>query len=183
MFWPLLYLIRVATLHNIAIYGFGQVGKSLYNKLARNGGSKLKYIVTKNPREIDRTIFTTDLYRPIFDEEVHTIFECISDPESAYLVIIEAIKHNKNIISCSKEVWAKRSKDIIDHTHSYSGKILLNSLACDQTGHSAYPDKIGIENILEIDPKDLYRFRGCGSNEAAIGMLNDFIELRRILGF
>jgi hypothetical protein len=160
----------------VAVYGFGKVGRHVVKDLAEVEGVQVKYVVTKTPNftKIDeKTIMTTEVDIPILDPEVEFIFECITDDTVAEYVINKSLDRLKTVISCSKSLWDRNWQNIKGPPEL----VILNSLACNQDGRTDYPDiNITLSNLPELDPKDLYKFRGCDGRCAASVMVQDFID-------
>jgi hypothetical protein len=160
----------------VAVYGFGKVGRHVVRGLKKVDGVEIKYVVTKTPRlsEIDKnTIMTTEVDLPILDQEVDFIFECITDDTVAEYIVNKSLDSLKTVISCNKSLWYNNWQNIKGPPEL----VLLNSLACNQNGRTDYPDiNITLANVNELDPGDLYRFRGCDGGCAASVMVQDFIS-------
>jgi hypothetical protein len=160
----------------VAVYGFGRVGSHVVRKLRKVDGVQIKYIVTKsiNLTEIDeKTMMITEVDIPILDPEVEFVFECITDDAVAEYVVNKSLDKLKTVISCNKSLWYNNWQNIKGSPEL----VLLNSLACNQNGRTEYPDiNITLANVHELDPGDLYKFRGCDGSCAASVMVQDFIN-------
>jgi hypothetical protein len=159
----------------VAVYGFGKVGRHLVEALTKAEGVQVKYVVTKTQRLTqinEKTIMTTEVDIPILDPEVEFIFECITDDSVAEYVVNRSLDKLKTVISCNKSMWHSRWQNIKGSPEL----VLLNSLACNEEGRTAYPDiNITLSNVHELNPDDLYKFRGCDGRCAASVMVQDFI--------
>ena len=160
----------------VAVYGFGKVGRHVVRELKEVAGVQIKYVVTKtlNLTEIDeKTVMTTEIDLPILDPEVEFVFECITDDAVAEYVVNKSLDKLKTVISCNKSLWYNNWQNIKGPPEL----VLLNSLACNQDGLSEYPGiNITLSNVHELDPGDLYKFRGCDGRCAASVMVQDFIN-------
>ena len=161
---------------NVAVYGYGQVGKPLVEQLLKIKDVRVLYIVTKSVASKSphaNISFITDHQVPLNDKKIDFIFECISDYVSAETIAQKALKESKVLISCNKKLWAMRSRYFKVNLEL----ALLNSLACNSFGKTDYPEiNISLSNIWEIDPEELYRFRGCTGECAAKVMIKDFLN-------
>lgn len=172
---PLLSLTK-SLMTKVAVYGFGKVGRHVVRGLKEVDGVEIKYVVTRTPRlaEIDENIImTTEVDLPILDQEVDFIFECITDDTVAEYIVNKSLDKLKTVISCNKSLWYNNWRNIKGSPEL----VLLNSLACNQDGLSEYPDiNITLSNVHELDPGDLYKFRGCDGRCAASVMVQDFVN-------
>jgi hypothetical protein len=161
----------------VAVYGFGKVGRPLVGALTKIEGVEVKYVVTKTLNLFEsneKTSFITEVDTPILDSEVDVIFECITDENVAEYIINKSLEELKTVISCNKRLWSSRGQNIKGNPES----VLLNSLACNQDGLTDYPEiNITLANVHELDPTDLYKFRGCDGRCAASVMVQDFMEI------
>jgi hypothetical protein len=160
----------------VAVYGFGKVGKPLVDALTKIEGVEVKYVVTRTPNLVgtnQETVFTTEVDIPILDSDIEVIFECMTDENVAEYVINQSLEKLKTVISCSKRLWGSRGQDIKGNPEL----VLLNSLACNQDGVTDYPEiNITLSNLHELDPTELYKFRGCDGACAASVMVQDFVK-------
>lgn len=139
-------------MNNVAIFGYGTVGSGVYDYLKDDKETNVKYIFDReDKREELKSRLNTDYNSIIHDKEIDTIFECLGKDTLSYIVIKEALKQGKNVITSNKETIANHLKEYSDLAHQYhcslqfeaavGGEILL-----------LYPLMIesSFENIVEI---------------------------------
>ncbi|MFA5880138.1 MAG: homoserine dehydrogenase [Candidatus Margulisiibacteriota bacterium] len=110
----------------VAIFGFGIVGKSVYEILteksdliqARTGKNiKVKAILEKDLSKkslVDAFVnFTADAAAVLEDPEINVVIESLGGEFPAYDFIISALKNKKSVISSNKEVIAKHKEEFI----------------------------------------------------------------------
>lgn len=162
----------------VAVYGFGQVAKYLLSMLSEIPGVEIKYIVSTQDRSsilYPDVNFTTDPLIPVVDKSVDVIFECISDDIAAIEIAKNTITNNKWLISCNKKLWSMHSGAFSDFSEASREAVLLNSLACNDRGTTAYPEiVIKLSTLNSVPANELYAFRGCDAKCAAMTMVEDF---------
>lgn len=165
----------------VAVYGFGQVGKQLLSMLSEIDSIKIKYVVSTQDRVsklYPDTTFIKDILLPINDGSVDVIFECISDDLVAKDIANKAIANNKWLISCNKKLWSMHSNAFSDFSEASREAVLLNSLACNDRGTTAYPEiAIKLSTLNSVPANELYAFRGCDAKCAAMAMVEDFKKI------
>lgn len=156
----------------VAVYGYGNVGRYVVDSLLNLDSVDIAYVVTRTPRSDLSINFITDINVPLIDKSIDVILECISDIDVAEYVAKKSFANNKTLISCNKRLWSQRWMRF----GSSDGVALLNSLACNSEGTTAYPEiDITLTNLRELDQNDLYSFRGCDGRCAAYVMVHDLI--------
>lgn len=86
----------------IALFGFGTVGKGVYDILQENAEMQIKYVLDK--REIPElgNKLTSDLNQILSDPEVDTVIELIGGLHPAYEFVTASLKAGKNVVSANK---------------------------------------------------------------------------------
>ncbi len=97
--------------NNIAIFGFGVVGKGTFEILKNIKSEydfKVKYVFDKpNKKDILGDLLETDYEKIIHDPEINIVIECLGGDELPYKIITSALKNKKHVISSNKETIAK----------------------------------------------------------------------------
>ncbi len=90
---------------NVAILGFGTVGKGVYD-IINNGfpDISIKAILVKNPNkhlEISN-LLVSDIYSIVEDDSIDVVIEVIGGKDSAYDYVKLALTHRKHVITANK---------------------------------------------------------------------------------
>lgn len=97
----------------IALFGFGTVGKGVYDILQENAEMQIKYVLDK--REIPElgNKLTSDLNQILSDPEVDTVIELIGGLHPAYEFVTAALKAGKNVVSANKLLISLHYSELI----------------------------------------------------------------------
>lgn len=103
---------------NIGLFGFGCVGGGLYEVLNQSNllDATIKKIVVKNPnkeRKIGKEHFSYDKSDILLDEEINLVIELIDDARAAYLIVSEALKRKKHVVTANKKMLAENLAELI----------------------------------------------------------------------
>ena len=99
---------------NVAILGYGTVGKSVVEIINRNFDDiKIKHILVKNLEEGDSELLTTSFDDIINDKEVDVVLEMINGDNPTYSFISRALKSGKNVISSNKLTIATHLEEYV----------------------------------------------------------------------
>ncbi len=120
---------------NIGIYGFGTVGQGLYAVLQKSKtvDATLSAICVKHEnkkRNLHLPLLTFDPNKILDNPEVNVVAELIDDADEAYLLVKEALKKGKNVVSGNKKMLAAHLEEMI-HLQKETGQSLLyDASAC-----------------------------------------------------
>lgn len=97
---------------NIGLFGFGCVGNGLYEVLNQSNllDANIKKIVVKNPnkeRKIGKENFSYDKTDILLDNEINLVVELIDDANAAFLIVSEALKRGKHVVTANKKMLAE----------------------------------------------------------------------------
>lgn len=97
---------------NIGLFGFGCVGNGLYEVLNQSNllDATIKRIVVKNPnkeRKIGKENFSYDKSDILLDNEINLVVELIDDANAAFLIVSEALKRGKHVVTANKKMLAE----------------------------------------------------------------------------
>ena len=97
-----------------ALFGFGTVGKGVYDILQENAEMSVKYVLDK--REIPELgeKLTSDLSKILSDPEVDTVIELIGGLHPAYEFVTAALKAGKNVVSANKFLISLHYSELIE---------------------------------------------------------------------
>jgi len=119
---------------NIGLFGFGSVGRGLYDVLQAVTGKNVKIgrICVRDkrkPRDVDADF--TDRPEDIFaDRSINLIVELIDDPEAAYGIVRRALELRLPVVTGNKKMLAYRLPELIALSRSTSTPLLYDASAC-----------------------------------------------------
>ncbi len=119
----------------IGLFGFGCVGQGLFNVLLNSSGYKaeIKKIVVKNrvkKRSVDPQLFSYDKFDILNDKDINTIVELIDDSEEAFIIVSEALKKGKAVVTANKKMLAKYLEVLKQLQQEFDGKLLYEAAVC-----------------------------------------------------
>lgn len=119
---------------NIGLFGFGTVGRGLYDVLARinNSHVSIKRVCVRHlEKHTEPGINFTDKVDDIFnDPEVNTIVELIDDPEAAYDIVRRALSSRLPVVSGNKKMLANHLPELIALQQLTDTALLYDASAC-----------------------------------------------------
>ncbi|MFZ4057424.1 MAG: homoserine dehydrogenase, partial [Ferruginibacter sp.] len=142
----------------IGLFGFGVVGKGLYDVLHATATfqSSIKKICIKNAdkkRSIDAHHFTTDANELLNDDNINVIVELIDDADAAYEIVTTALKKGKAVVSANKKMIATHFDALLKLQAETNTPFLYEASSC-----GSIPI---IRNLEEYYDNDLLKsFRG-----------------------
>jgi homoserine dehydrogenase len=103
---------------NIGLFGFGVVGKGLYDVLHNTATlqSTIKKICIKNAdkkRSIGPENFTTDANILLNDDSINVIVELIDDADAAFEIVKTALQKGKAVVSANKKMIATHFEELL----------------------------------------------------------------------
>ncbi len=112
-------------MNNIAIFGFGIVGKGVYDLLKEHEDKfrVVKVFDIPAKKDILGDLLETDMDKIMESEDIDTIVECLGGDTLPHEVITKALKHHKNVVSSNKETLSRHMKEYLDLANE-SGSIL-----------------------------------------------------------
>ena len=119
---------------NIGLFGFGTVGKGLYEVLQRVGSKnvEIKRICVRDlskPRAVDAEF--TDKADDIFDDpDVNFIVELIDDADAAYAIVKRALQAGLPVVSGNKKMLAYHIEELIELQARHNTALLYDASAC-----------------------------------------------------
>jgi homoserine dehydrogenase len=143
---------------NIGLFGFGVVGKGLYDVLHHTPAlqSSIKKICIKNigkQRSIAAENFTTDAAILLQDDSINVIVELIDDADAAFEIVKTALQKGKAVVSANKKMIAEHFEELFALQQQYQVPFLYEASCC-----ASMPI---IRNLEEYYDNDLlHSFRG-----------------------
>lgn len=143
---------------NIGLFGFGTVGKGLYDVLHTTPAlrSSIKKICIKNsgkPRSIAADNFTDDAAVLLNDKNINVIVELIDDADAAFVIVKTALQKGKAVVSANKKMIAEHFEELFQLQQKNKVPFLYEASCC-----ASMPI---IRNLEEYYDNDLlHSFRG-----------------------
>lgn len=103
----------------IGLFGYGCVGAGLYEILNRkpsfNASIERICVKTKDKkRNISNAHFTYDKYDILNNENIDVVVELIDDADEAFIIVSEALKRGKHVVTANKKMLALHFQELID---------------------------------------------------------------------
>lgn len=119
----------------VGLFGFGCVGQGLYDILCRNEHfhSEVIAIGVKNrekQRSLPSEMFVYDKWTILNNEDLDLIVEMISDTREAFVIVSEALKRGKKVISASKKMIAENFETLYRLQKEHGGALLYEAACC-----------------------------------------------------
>ena len=119
---------------NIGLFGFGNVGRGLYDVLGRINSTnvEIKHICVRdiNKNRGINAKFTNNPEEIFNDNEVNLIVEVIDDAEAAYDIVKRALKSRIPVVSGNKKMLGNHRPELIDLQEQYNTALLYDASAC-----------------------------------------------------
>jgi len=119
----------------IGLFGFGVVGKGLWDVLGQTPGLKatIRKICVRNHhklRPIPAEHFTFDKNIILEDPEINVIVELIDDSEAAFDIVVTAMKNGKGVVSANKKMIAEHLEELLAVQQEYGVPFLYEAACC-----------------------------------------------------
>jgi homoserine dehydrogenase len=119
----------------IALFGFGCVGRGLYEVLSKTKGIKadIKKICIKHPekpRILEKSIFTTNKDEILFDPEIDVVVELIDNAGEAFEIVKTALENKKSVVSASKKMIAEHLEELYQLQEKNGVALLYEGSCC-----------------------------------------------------
>ncbi|MBO5830055.1 MAG: homoserine dehydrogenase [Alistipes sp.] len=119
---------------NIGLFGFGNVGRGLYDVLQRINSSHvhIKRICVRdiNKERGIKAEFTDNIDDVFADKDINLIVEVIDDAEAAYDIVKRALKNRIPVVSGNKKMLGHHLPELIDLQEQYNTALLYDASAC-----------------------------------------------------
>src|SRR5882724_4377134 len=120
---------------NIGLFGFGVVGKGLYDVLHSTPTlqSSIKKICIKNAdkkRSIAAENFTTDAQELLNDKDINVIVELIDDATAAFDIVKTALQNGKAVVSANKKMIAEHFEELLELQEKHQTPFLYEASCC-----------------------------------------------------
>lgn len=119
----------------IGLFGFGCVGQGLYHVLNNSTGFKADIVKIglkdKNkPRTIGKELITFDKWEILNNPEINVIVELIDDADEAFLIVSEALKKGKHVVTANKKLLATHLNELYRLQEENNVSLLYEASAC-----------------------------------------------------
>lgn len=120
---------------NIGLFGFGVVGKGLYDVLHTTPTlqASIKKIVIKNvdkKRSVATDNFTTDASVILNDESINVVVELIDDADAAFEIVKKALQNGKSVVSANKKMIAEHFEELLQLQKEHNSALLYEAACC-----------------------------------------------------
>jgi homoserine dehydrogenase len=120
---------------NIGLFGFGTVGKGLYDVLHTTPTlqASIKKIVIKNSdkkRSIAAENFSTDAFEILNDESINVVVELIDDADAAFEIVKTALQKGKAVVSANKKMIAENFEELLQLQQLHKTAFLYEAACC-----------------------------------------------------
>ena len=119
----------------IGLFGFGVVGKGLYDVLHNTATlqSTIKKICIKNTdkkRSIGQENFTSDAAELLNDQDINVIVELIDDSKAAFEIVKSALQNGKAVVSANKKMIAENFEELLALQKKHQTPFLYEASCC-----------------------------------------------------
>ena len=119
---------------HIGLFGFGTVGRGLYDVLQRIGAEDvtIERICVRNLRK-DRGVrarFTNNADDLFNDPNINLIVELIDDAEASYQIVKRALLQGLPVVSGNKKMLARHLPELIQIQREHHVALLYDASAC-----------------------------------------------------
>ena len=121
---------------NIGLFGFGTVGKGLYNVLKKIQPENVNIVkvcvrnVAKHSAEAPELEFTSNADDIFTDTRINFIVELIDDAEAAYGIVKRALQAKIPVVSGNKKMLARHIQEMIQLQRDNDTALLYDASAC-----------------------------------------------------
>ncbi|CAM3457065.1 homoserine dehydrogenase [Pontibacter korlensis] len=117
----------------IGIFGFGCVGQGLHDVLQDNPHLSVARICVRDKEKL-RTLpshsFTYNPQELLQDDSIDLFAELISDPKEALLIVRQALKAGKTIVSANKKMVSENLQELLALQQEFGGTLLYEAAVC-----------------------------------------------------
>lgn len=119
----------------IGLFGFGCVGKGLYDVLQHTQGLKadIAKICIKNPhkkRSLPSEYFTFNKHDIPDDASINVVVELIDDADAAFEIVKYALQKGKAVVSANKKMIAEHFEELLELQRTHDVPFLYEGAAC-----------------------------------------------------
>ncbi|MGI4834184.1 MAG: homoserine dehydrogenase [Janthinobacterium lividum] len=120
---------------HIGLFGFGVVGQGLHAVLERTPGlrARIGRIAVRDrhkARSLPAELFTFDKRDLLDDPGLDVIVELIDDADEAYLIVKQALRQGKAVVTANKKMLAEHLPELIELQRTTGTPLLYEAAAC-----------------------------------------------------
>lgn len=171
---------------NIAFLGYGEVAKSLINKINKDDHNLFLY--TRNADNVSNEDFkkiSSDIYAIPKAKSIDLVVDLLAhNDEAIYIskkIIKDSLSAGKAAITANKKLMRKYGNELCDHAQNTNGQLYINSLVASSVHFKQYPVYLSIYNFKDMNVgSDIFRYRGAGPEETAGHINQEIIKVGKI---
>lgn len=119
----------------IGLFGFGCVGKGLYDVLEKTHGLKVEIVKIcvkdrNKSRSIDNKYFTFDKDELLNHPEINVVVELIDDSEAAFRIASTALRNGKAVVTANKKMVSEKVEELLRLQADYKTPLLYEAACC-----------------------------------------------------
>ena len=120
---------------NIGLFGFGNVGRGLYDVLVQTNQqhATIKRVCVRNinkDRGVDKALFTDNADDIFNDPDINMIVELIDDATASLSIVTRALKAHKPVVTGNKHMLAHHLEDLVALQRETGTPLLYDASAC-----------------------------------------------------
>ena len=137
---------------NIALLGFGTVGKGFYDLTAGREDVKVTAVLSRRPRE-ELTCLVSDDFQKILASDVDIVVEVMGGLHPAYEYVCEALRAGKHVVTANKWLMCEYYRELIDLAKENGV-----ALRCTAAAGGGIPWLTNLERVARFD--SIYKVEG-----------------------
>ncbi len=119
----------------IGLFGFGCVGKGLYDVLEKTHGLKVEIVKIcvkdeNKSRPIDKKYFTFNKDELLNHPDINVIVELIDDSEAAFDIAAAALKNGKAVVTANKKMVSENIEELLCLQTDNKSPLLYEAACC-----------------------------------------------------
>ncbi len=119
----------------IGLFGFGCVGQGLYDIINKDDNflAEIALICIKDQekkRTLPKNMFTFNKNSILQDTSINLVIELIDDAQEAFLIVSQALRNGKNVITANKKMLAEHLPKLIQIQQQYGTALLYEGSVC-----------------------------------------------------
>ena len=182
-------LDRFKPMLNIALLGFGQVGREVYRQLTQHPEYQNKFVISRiqidSPTK-DRGTHRGELpitadVQSLLDSDIYnTVIDCTEYNEASKNLILGLLKKKITLYTCSKELAWEHWQELIATAQQGGASINFNSIPSSPSFDKYKGIDLTDKNFHEHEGPDLYVYREAGAMITAAYIVRDLLEQKSI---
>lgn len=137
---------------NIALLGFGTVGKGFYDLTVGRNDLQVSAVLSRKPREELTCLVSAD-FQEVLDSGVDTVVEVIGGLHPAYEYVCAALRAGKHVVTANKWLMCEYYQELV--TLAAENGVALR---CTAAAGGGIPWLINLERVARFD--EIYKIEG-----------------------